>query len=136
IETLNAAVRACDCVCHFAAAFREPGENPEFFHRINVEGSANVARAAGAQGVRRFVHCSTAGIYGQRVSGIIDESTPMRPWNNYERSKLAAEEEVRRAAAAMGMEYVILRPTAVYGPGDERLVKLFRAVAKGRFPLF
>lgn len=136
IETLDAAMRGCDCVCHFAAAFREPGEDQGFFDRINVEGSANVARAAGNQRVRRFVHCSTAGIYGQRVSGVIDESAPIRPWNHYERSKLAAEEEVRKAAAAMGMEYVILRPTAVYGPRDERLVKLFRAVAKGRFPLF
>jgi len=135
-DMLATAMRGCDAVCHFAAAFREPGEAQAFFDRINVEGSATVARAAGAQGIRRFVHCSTAGIYGQRVSGVIDESTPIRPWNGYERSKLAAEEEVRKAAVAMGMEYVILRPTAVYGPRDERLVKLFRAVAKGRFPLF
>jgi nucleoside-diphosphate-sugar epimerase len=34
------------------------------------------------------------------------------------------------------MEYVILRPTAVYGPRDQRLLKLFRSAAKGRFPLF
>src|SRR5690606_3752821 len=135
-DSLMDALRGVDCVCHFAAAFREPGENPELFDRINGEGTANVVRAASAHGVKRFVHCSTAGIYGRRVSGIIDETTPIRPFNNYERSKVAAENEVRSAALAAGMEYVILRPTSVYGPRDERLLKMFRAAAKGRFPLF
>jgi len=134
--SLSRAMNGAECVCHFAAAFREPGEGEEFFHRINVRGSANVARVAAAQGVRRFVHCGTAGIYGQRVSGIIDERTPIQPWNHYERSKLEGEEAVRKAAQEGAMEYVILRPTAVYGPRDERLSKLFHAVNKGRFPLF
>jgi nucleoside-diphosphate-sugar epimerase len=135
-ETYSSCLRDIDCVCHFAAAFREPGANEDFFNRINVDGTAIVATAAAEHGVRRFVHCSTAGIYGQRVDGLINESTPIRPWNNYERSKLAAEDEVRRVAESGEMQYVILRPTAVYGPRDERLQKLFRSVAKGRFPLF
>src|SRR5690606_2890608 len=86
--------------------------------------------------VKRFVLCGTAGVYGQRVPGIIDEHSPIRPWNEYERSKVAAEDALRRICAESGMEYVIVRPTAVYGPRDERLQKLFRSVAKGRFPLF
>lgn len=130
------ALSGADCVCHFAAAFREPGADEGLFNRINVEGTANVVRASVAQRVRRFVHCGTAGVYGQRVDGVIDENTPTRPWNSYERSKLAAEAEVRSTAGAAAMEYVILRPSAVYGPRDERLLKLFRSVAKGRFPLF
>lgn len=135
-ETFADAVQGVDCVCHFAAAFREAGADESFFGRMNVEGTTNVAQAAAAAGVKRFVHCGTAGIYGQRVSGTIDEKTPIKPWNSYERSKLAADERVRSIAASTGMEYVILRPTAVYGPRDERLVKLFRSVSKGRFPLF
>ena len=135
-ESFVDTMRGAECVCHFAAAFREPGADQGFFDRINVEGTANVASAAARRGVRRFVHCSTAGIYGQRVNGVIDESTPIRPFNSYERSKLAAEAEVRRVADEHRMEYVILRPTAVYGPRDQRLLKMFRSVAKGRFPLF
>lgn len=134
--TFADALSGTDCVCHFAAAFRESGADEAFFERMNVEGTANVARAAADAGVKRFVHCGTAGIYGQRVAGTIDEKTPIRPWNSYERSKLAADETVREIARGAGMEYVILRPTAVYGPRDERLLKLFRSVAKGRFPLF
>ncbi len=134
-ETLAGALDGVDCVCHFAAAFTE-ARSEDYFQRVNVEGTANLLAAASAAGVKRFVLCSTAGIYGQRVSGVIDESRPPQPWNAYERSKLAAEEEVRRGAAARGLEYVILRPTAVYGPGDRRLAKLFRNAARGRFPLF
>jgi nucleoside-diphosphate-sugar epimerase len=103
---------------------------------MNIEGTANVLNAAKAAGVQRFVHCSTAGIHGQRVQGVIDEATPVRPWNSYERSKVASEDQVRTLSTAAGMDYVILRPTAVYGPRDERLHKLFRSVARGRFPLF
>lgn len=135
-ESFSDALEQVDGVCHFAAAFRESGADEAYFDRMNVAGTSNVARAAGAKGVKRFVHCGTAGIYGQRVAGTIDERTPIRPWNSYERSKLAADEQVQAIAGASGMEYVILRPTSVYGPRDERLLKLFRSVAKGRFPLF
>ncbi|WP_157995251.1 NAD-dependent epimerase/dehydratase family protein [Peristeroidobacter soli] len=135
-ESFADTLKGADCVCHFAAAFRESGADDAYFERMNVEGTSNVARAAATAGVKRFVHCGTAGIYGQRVAGTISESTPIRPWNSYERSKLAADNRVREIASAAGMEFVILRPTAVYGPRDERLLKLFRSVQKGRFPLF
>lgn len=133
---LAEAMRGAHCVCHFAAAFKESHVGDDHFHRINVDGTANVVKTAADVGVRRFVHCSTAGIYGQRVAGVIDETAPAQPWNIYERTKLAAERQVRERAHASGIEYVILRPTAVYGPRDERLLKLFRSAAKGRFPLF
>jgi dihydroflavonol-4-reductase len=135
-DSFQEAIQGADCVCHFAAAFRESDAHKAFFDRMNVEGTVNVLNAAGAAGVRRFVHCSTAGIHGQRVQGLIDERTPVKPWNSYERSKVAAETQVRERSQALGMEYVTLRPTSVYGPRDERLLKLFRSVAKGRFPLF
>ncbi|MEX2126110.1 MAG: NAD(P)-dependent oxidoreductase [Woeseia sp.] len=135
-DAIYAAVADADCVCHLAAAFREAHATDDYFHRVNVEGTATVMAAAHAAGVKRFVFCSTAGIYGKRVPGLIDETRQPQPWNSYERSKVAAEEEVRRSAAAYGMEYVILRPSSIYGPGDRRLAKLYRNAARGRFPLF
>ena len=125
-----------DCVCHFAAAFKEGGADEDYFQRVNVVGTSNLMRMAHRSGAKRFVLCSTAGIYGSRVQGTIDETRPTSPWNAYERSKVAAEKEVRGISRELGMEYVILRPTAVYGPRDQRLLKLFRSAAKGRFPLF
>lgn len=135
-DTFAAHMRGAECVCHFAAAFREADADESYFERMNVECTINALDVAAAAGVRRFVYCSTAGIYGQRVKAIIDERTPVQPWNSYERSKVAAELQVQELSRAHGMEHVILRPTAVYGPRDERLVKLFRSAAKGRFPLF
>lgn len=134
--SLETALAGADCVCHFAAAFKEGHADEAFFHRVNVEGSLNLLAAAAKAGVKRFVLCSTAGIYGRCVDGVIDETRPPHPWNAYERSKLAAEQQVRRSAAEHGIEYVILRPSVVYGPGDRRLAKLFRNAARGRFPLF
>jgi len=135
-ETLRPAMQGSDCVCHFAAAFRESGADDDHFLKTNVRGTSNVLREAAAANVRRIVMCSTAGIYGKSVEGVIDENFPVRPWNVYERSKVLAEEELRRQAPQLGLEYVILRPTAVYGPRDERLLKLFRSASRGRFPLF
>jgi nucleoside-diphosphate-sugar epimerase len=134
--TLDGTLGRIDCVCHFAAAFKEGGATEDYFRRVNVDGTANLITLAHKHGARRFVLCSTAGIYGQRVAGLIDESRPTSPWNAYERSKVAAEDAIRRHARELGMEYVIIRPTAVYGPRDERLLKLFRSAARGRFPLF
>ena len=135
-ESIDAAVADVECVCHLAAAFTEASAADDYFHRVNVEGTRNVMAAAHAAGVKRFVFCSTAGIYGKRVSGLIDETCEPQPFNSYERSKVAAEEEVRRGAAECGMEYVILRPSPIYGPGDKRLAKLYKNAARGRFPLF
>lgn len=135
-SALDAAVGDADCVCHLAAAFSEAHARDDYFHAVNVEGTANLMAAAQAAGIKRFVYCSTAGIYGKCVPGIVDETHRPRPWNAYERSKVAAEEEVRRRAPQYGMEYVILRPSQVYGPGDTRLKKLWRNATRGRFPLF
>lgn len=133
--TLVAAMQGADCVCHFAAAFKESGVPDDHFHRVNVGGTVNALEAAATAGARRFVYCSTAGIYGRRVAGTIDESAAPQPWNAYERSKLETERQLRSRAPQLGIEYVILRPTAVYGPQDDRLLKMFRLAAKGRFPL-
>ena len=49
---------------------------------------------------------------------------------------MAAERLVRELAPAAGVPFAILRPADVYGPRDQRLLKLFRGVSQGRFPLF
>ncbi len=135
-DTYAHLLEGVDCVCHFAAAFKGSGHSDADFERINVAGTQYLLEESTKAGVRRFVLCSTAGIYGQHLSGITDETAQPKPWNGYERSKHAAEIAVREHAAKHGMEHVILRPAVVYGPGDDRLLKLFRSAAKGRFPLF
>jgi nucleoside-diphosphate-sugar epimerase len=86
--------------------------------------------------VERFVYCSTIGIYGHRAPGITTEESPLSPGNIYERTKVAAETLVRDFAENCGLPAVVLRPADVYGPRDQRLLKMFKGVRRGRFPLF
>ncbi|HEX6615462.1 MAG TPA: NAD(P)-dependent oxidoreductase [Gemmatimonadales bacterium] len=123
-------------VFHLAVAMREGGKRDEFFETVNLDGTRRLLEAAGRGRVERFVYCSTIGIYGHRAPGITNEESPLRPGNIYERTKVAAERMVRELAPAAGVPYTILRPADVYGPRDQRLLKLFRGVAAERFPLF
>jgi dihydroflavonol-4-reductase len=135
-ELCGRAARGATHIFHLAVAMREGGKKDEFFEAVNLEGTRRLLEAAAAARVERFVYCSTIGIYGHRVPGVTREDAPLAPGNVYERTKVAAERMVRELAPPRGLPYVILRPADVYGPRDQRLLKLFRGVSRGRFPLF
>jgi nucleoside-diphosphate-sugar epimerase len=135
-ELCHRAMRGVTHVFHLAVAMREGAKQDEFFESINLDGTRHLLEASQKRGVERFVYCSTIGIYGHRASGITNEGSPLAPGNVYERTKVAAERMVRQFCAGGQPPFVILRPADVYGPRDQRLLKLFRGVAKGRFPLF
>ncbi len=130
------AVRGVTHIFHLAVAMREGGKSDEFFETINLEGTRRLLEAAVRERVERFVYCSTIGIYGHRAPGISHEDSPLAPGNIYERTKVSAERMVREFSREHGLPSVILRPADVYGPRDQRLLKLFRGVARGRFPMF
>jgi nucleoside-diphosphate-sugar epimerase len=87
--------------------------------------------AAKLAGVKRFLYGSTIGVYGEYRGQPLDENSPPQPLNVYGRSKLEAEGVVKGYAQAL--ETSIVRISETYGPGDFRLLKLFRAVDRGRF---
>jgi dihydroflavonol-4-reductase len=130
------AVRGATHIFHLAVAMREGGKRDEFFERVNLDGTRRLLEAAATAGVQRFVYCSTIGIYGHRAPGVTREDSPLAPGNIYERTKVAGERLVLEFAASHGLPAVILRPADVYGPRDQRLLKLFRGVSRGSFPLF
>ncbi len=135
-ELCGQAMRGVTHVFHLAVAMREGGKADEFFESINLDGTRRLLEVAGQGRVERFVYCSTIGIYGHRAPGVTTEVSPLRPGNIYERTKVAAERLVRELAPAAEVPFVILRPADVYGPRDQRLLKLFKGVSRGRFPLF
>ena len=135
-ELCRRAVRGATHVFHLAVAMREGAKSDQYFETVNLDGTRVLLEASAAEGVRRFVYCSTIGIYGHRAPGITREDSPLAPGNIYERTKVAAERLVRELGAERSLPWTILRPADVYGPRDQRLLKLFKGVAAGRFPLF
>jgi nucleoside-diphosphate-sugar epimerase len=121
----------CEAVVHLAAAQHEANVPDAYFFDVNVNGTRTLLEAARLEGVRRFVYGSTIGVYGEYDGRPLDENTPPRPLNVYGRSKLAAEEVVKSHAEVL--QTSIVRISETYGPGDFRLLKLFRAIDRGRF---
>ena len=132
-EVRAAALRDVQTVFHLAAVHLSVSATETEFQRTNVMATRELAELAVALGVRRFVHVSTAGVYGRIKEPPADEKTECRPEIAYERTKLAGETVVREVAERSGMELVILRPVWVYGPGCHRTEKLLRAVSRNRF---
>jgi nucleoside-diphosphate-sugar epimerase len=130
---IDRAVRGVDLVYHIAAIYRQAGLPDERYRAINAVAVRTVIEAAGRHGVRRVVHCSTVGVHGDVEHPPANEEAPLKPGDVYQRTKLEGETVARQASADTGVEVVIARPTGIYGPGDRRLLKLFRGVARRRF---
>ncbi len=103
--SLRSAFYDLEAVVHLVAVIRERGENS--FYRVNVQGLRNVLRAAYAAGAKRFIHVSAIGV----------QQTPRL---RYLYSKWQAEQLMPRS----GMSYTVLRPSLLFGEGDEFLNSL------------
>ena len=121
----------CDIVFHLAAAQHEANVPDSYFFDINVEGVRNILDAAVLANVGMFVHGSTIGVYGSALDGEIDESSQLRPDNIYGTTKLEGESLVLSYRDRLPV--TIIRISETYGPGDGRLLKLFKAIRKRRF---
>lgn len=126
-------VRGDEVIFNIAAVYRQASLPEAVYRRVNAEAPAHLVRAAAAAGARRMVHCSTVGVHGDVQHPPAGEDAPLRPGDIYQVTKLEGERLAREAAEATGMDLVIVRPTGIYGPGDRRLLKLFRGIARRRF---
>jgi nucleoside-diphosphate-sugar epimerase len=128
---LSRALIAHEIVVHLAAAQHEAQAGETHFHQVNVEGTRRLLELAARAGVRRFVHGSTIGVYGAASGRVLDEQSTLAPDNPYGRTKAVAETVVRSVGGPI--ETCIVRISETYGPGDMRLLKLFRGVQSGRY---
>jgi len=131
--SLAVATRDVDVVYNVAALYRQAGLADEVYRDVNARGVERVVAAAAAAHVRRVVHCSTVGVHGDIEQPPANEDAPLRPGDIYQATKLEGERLARQAAARFGIEVVVARPSGIYGPGDRRLLKLFRGVARRRW---
>jgi len=131
-EDVLSAARECEQIHHLAAVYRTAGHPDSYYHEVNVGGTLRILAAARQLGCERVVHCSTGGVHGHIAKPPADESYPFGPGDVYQRSKLEAELAVQ-AAGRGGQPVAIFRPGAIYGEGDLRFLKLFRAIRQRTF---
>jgi nucleoside-diphosphate-sugar epimerase len=131
--SLERAAAGVDVVYHIAAIYRQAGLKDAEYRAVNAEAVRTLIEAAGRAGARRVVHCSTVGVHGDIEHPPANEDAPLRPGDVYQATKVEGERMAREAASRTGIEVVVTRPSGIYGPGDRRLLKLFRGVARRRF---
>ena len=133
----QAALKSIDVVVHLVARVHIMQDNHADplaeFREINVEGTANLARQAVAQGVKRFIYLSSIKVNGEktqeRAFSAEDESKPQDP---YGVSKWEAELALNEISAATGLEVVVIRPPLIYGPGVKgNVLRLIKLLQKG-----
>lgn len=112
LASLQQLADGADAVLHIAGVVNAP--DAAGFHAGNVEGTARMIEAAQAMGVRRFVHVSSLAAREPNLS-------------QYGRSKAEAEDRV----AQSGLDWTMVRPPAVYGPGDMEMLDLFKLAKRG-----
>lgn len=126
-----------DYIFHVAAAYREPKITDEVYSKVHVLSTQNLAAAACTQpGFKRFVHVSTVGVHGHIDEPPANETYRFNPGDVYQRTKAEAELWITEFSRDRGLPLTIIRPAAIYGPGDRRLLKIFKLAIKPVFPLF
>jgi dihydroflavonol-4-reductase len=135
-ESIRRAAAGVDVIYNIAALYRQAGLRDEVYRSVNAEAVGTIIDAAASAGVRRVVHCSTVGVHGDIEHPPANEDAPFRPGDIYQETKLEGERIARARAQQTGVEIVIARPSGIHGPGDRRLLKLFRGIARRRFVIF
>jgi nucleoside-diphosphate-sugar epimerase len=138
-ETIWAdALHDVDVVIHLAARVHvmsdESSDPLAEFRKVNVAGTEHLARAAAANGVRRFVYVSSIKVNGEVTSerGKFSESDVPDPQDSYGISKMEAEQALHRVAAETGLEVVIVRPPLVYGANVKgNFALMLKVLARG-----
>lgn len=136
-DAVRAASEGVEYVFHVAAAYREARISDETYVRVHVDSTRLLAEAlVGSARLKRFVHVSTVGVHGHIDEPPADENYRFSPGDIYQRTKAEAEVWIREFSARNNFPMAVVRPAAIYGPADKRLLKLFRMATRPFFPLF
>jgi nucleoside-diphosphate-sugar epimerase len=114
-DLMMRAVAGADYVVHGAGLFSFWGKNTRFAP-TNVAGTANVLAAALQAKIKRFVHISTIVVVGIPGQAEIDETTPAKPVDPYQKTKYEGEQHALGYYQQHGLPVIVLRPGAFYGP--------------------
>jgi nucleoside-diphosphate-sugar epimerase len=132
-KVVDRAVKGCDVIFNLAAAFREPKITSQRYEEVHIDGTRHLLDATLRHGVRRLVHCSTVGVLSHIEHPPADETWEYSPGDVYQATKAEGERLALEYARLRGAPVTVARPTPIYGPGDTRLLKLFKMIARRRF---
>jgi UDP-N-acetyl-alpha-D-quinovosamine dehydrogenase len=130
------ALAGADTIIHLAARVHimdDPSANPlDEFRKVNVEGTAQLAREAAKAGVRRLVFISSIKVNGEETATHYTSDSPPNPSDPYGISKWEAEQALHKIEAETGLEVVVIRPTLVYGPGVKaNFLNMMKIISRG-----
>ena len=126
-----------DVVIHLAArvhVMNDKATDPlSEFRRVNTVGTRRLARAAVDAGVSRFIYVSSIKVNGEQTYDCpFTEDDQPNPEDAYAISKWEAELSLRNISRETGLEYVVIRPPLVYGPGVKgNFLRILRLVERG-----
>ena len=124
-----------DVVIH-CAGISHGEENDESLFSVNSEGSRRLVAAAIESSVKRFIYISTVKVLGEKtLDAPFSNMSQPYPVDAYSASKLVAENLLVDAASHSDMEYVVIRPTLIYGPGVKANFLQLLRLAKTPLPL-
>lgn len=126
-QVVERAMAGVNYVFHVAAAYREAKISDEIYSKVHVKSTQLLANEAIEQkDFKRFIHTSTVGVHGHIEHPPADEDYRFAPGDEYQNTKVEAEVWIREFAKANDMPLTVVRPAAIYGPGDRRLLKVFK----------
>ncbi len=135
-QTIKSAMEGVEYVFHVAAAFREAKSTERDYHNVHVTSTQLiVAEAMTNPEFKRLVHVSTMGVHGHIENPPGDENSVFSPADGYQRTKAEAELWLTDFSKKNTFPYTIIRPCAIYGPGERRLLKLYKMANKKLFPI-
>jgi nucleoside-diphosphate-sugar epimerase len=135
-NVVDRAMTGISKVFHIAAIYRTSGIPDQVYWDTHVKATDLLMQAALREGVKKFVHTSTVGVHGDVGCGTpANENSPYSPGDIYQKTKLEAELNVHKFYKTNGLPLIVIRPTAIYGPGDLRLLKLFKIASHKISPI-
>lgn len=132
LQSLRATVTG-DIVLNLAAVHRDDVRNKSEYWRTNVDGAENVAKICTEKQIRKIIFTSSVAVYGFCKAGT-DEFGPIRPFNDYGKTKFEAEEKLRIWQSSGDNCLIIVRPTVIFGEGNRgNVFNLLNQIASGKF---
>ncbi len=129
----RSAVKGCDGVFHLAAQMLKSGVSKSTYFQANVQATQSLITVCQEFSLDRFIHASTAGVYGVIKTPPVSENSPLNPSSAYRESKWRGEQIVTEAYRTHRFPSVIARLPGLSVPGSLNWLGLAQAVAGGSF---